>query len=102
MDYSGRIERGESPVLERWRLDPHQQLEDALFTGLRLTAGPDLPAIEARYGVNVWDEYGGELARFVEAGLLVYEPAGPRLALTRPGMLLANEVMAVFIGSPVR
>jgi oxygen-independent coproporphyrinogen-3 oxidase len=102
MDYSGRIERDESPVSERWRLDPRQRLEDALFTGLRLTTGPDLPAIEARYGVNVWDEYGSELARFVEAGLLVYEPGGPRLALTRPGMLLANEVMAVFIGSPVR
>jgi len=39
--------------------------------------------------------------RFVAAGLLVHEP-GKRLALTRAGMLLANEVMAVFIGRPVR
>ena len=27
---------------------------------------------------------------------------GRRLALTRHGMLLANDVMAVFIGGPVR
>jgi coproporphyrinogen III oxidase-like Fe-S oxidoreductase len=83
-------------------LSAEERLEDALFTGLRLTAGPDLAAIEARYGVNVWDEYGGELGRFVDAGLLVYEPGRSRLALTRPGMLLANEVMAVFIDRPVR
>jgi coproporphyrinogen III oxidase-like Fe-S oxidoreductase len=52
--------------------------------------------------VNVWDEYGPQLERFVDAGLLVYEPARRQLALTRPGMLLANEVMAVFIDRPVR
>ncbi len=102
MDYSGRVEREESLVAERWTLELSQRLEDALFTGLRLTAGPDLAAIEARYGVNVWDQYGGELERFVEAGLLVHEAALRRLALTRAGMLLANEVMAVFIDSPVR
>jgi oxygen-independent coproporphyrinogen-3 oxidase len=102
MDYAARVERGESVVAERWTLDPEQRLEDALFTGLRLTGGPDLAAIEARYGVNVWDEYGPQLERFVDAGLLVYEPARRQLALTRPGMLLANEVMAVFIDRPVR
>jgi oxygen-independent coproporphyrinogen III oxidase len=102
MDYAARVERGEPVVAERWNLGPEQRLEDALFTGLRLTGGPDLAAIEARYGVNVWDEYGPELERFVDAGLLVYEPARRQLALTRPGMLLANEVMAVFIDRPVR
>ncbi len=42
--------------------------------------------------------YGAELQRFVEAGFLIYEPH-LRLALTRSGMLMANEVMAVFIGT---
>jgi len=45
--------------------------------------------------VDVWEKYEGELARFVDAGLLRHE--GARLALTRAGMLLANEVMAVFV-----
>jgi coproporphyrinogen III oxidase-like Fe-S oxidoreductase len=44
--------------------------------------------------------YGHELQPFVDQGLLIYD--GDRLRLTRPGMLLANEVMAVFINSPVR
>jgi coproporphyrinogen III oxidase-like Fe-S oxidoreductase len=46
----------------------------------------------------VWDRYGDRLQRFVDAGVLMHEP-GRRLALTRPGMLLANEVMTVFLGT---
>lgn len=101
MDYSSRVERGDSVVTERRTLDAGEQLEDALFMGMRLTAGVDLAAIDARYGVDTWARYGRDLEPFVEAGLLVHEP-GRRLALTRPGMLLANEVMAVFIDRPVR
>jgi coproporphyrinogen III oxidase-like Fe-S oxidoreductase len=56
--------------------------------------------VESRYGVDVWREYGGELKRFVEAGLLIYDDR--RLKLNRAGMLLANEVMTVFLGSNVR
>jgi oxygen-independent coproporphyrinogen-3 oxidase len=60
----------------------------------------DLASIESRYRTNVWRQYGSELEPFVDQGLLIYD--GAHLRLTRPGMLLANEVMAVFISSPVR
>lgn len=98
MEYVRRVAAGGTVVAERRVLSPDDRLEDALFTGLRLTSGIDLAAIAARYGVDVWQRYGGELQRCLDAGLLVHEP-GRRLALTRSGMLLANEVMAVFIGS---
>ena len=101
MEYIRRVRDGQSVVAERRELDATERLEDALFTGLRLTEGLDLPTITTRYGVDVWDRYGGELARFVDAGWVVHD-AGRRLALTRAGMLVANEVMAVFIGPPVR
>jgi oxygen-independent coproporphyrinogen-3 oxidase len=97
MDYIQRVTSGASPAAGGHALADPQRLEDALFMGLRLTAGLDLAAVAARYGVDVWDRYGAELARYVDAGLLVHEP-GRRLALTRPGMLLANDVMTVFIG----
>ena len=48
-----------------------------------------------RYGVDVWGRFGTDLAPFVAERLLVRE--GPRLRLTRDGMLLANEIMAVFV-----
>jgi oxygen-independent coproporphyrinogen-3 oxidase len=79
---------------------PHQErLEDALFTGLRLAAGIDLMLLESRYGADVWSLYGAELQPFVNDGLLLYD--GGHLRLTRAGMLLAHEVMSVFVRTPV-
>jgi oxygen-independent coproporphyrinogen-3 oxidase len=66
-----------------------------LFTGLRLTEGVDLKILSVRYDVDVWQRFGGRLARFCEAGILLKQE--DRLRLTRSGMLLANEVMAVFV-----
>ena len=94
-DYIERIRNGDDPVGERRVLSDAERLGDALFTGLRLVEGVDLSSVASRYGVNVRQRYGGALAPFVEAGLLVGE--GQRLHLTRPGMLLANEIMSVFV-----
>jgi len=57
--------------------------------------GIDLAAMETRYGVDIWRRYGADLEPFLEQGGLRRE--GTRLWLTRPGMLLANEVMTVFV-----
>ena len=94
-DYIARIGTGESAVIEARRMSPEQRLGDALFTGLRLTDGVNLDAIRDRYGVDVWQRHSLDLADFIEAGLLRHEAA--RLWLTRRGMLLAHEVMAVFV-----
>ena len=77
------------------RLTPAERLGDALFTGLRLAEGIDLDAIQRRYGVDVWARHGAELRPFIDEGCLKRE--GARLRLTRRGMLLAHEVMAVFV-----
>jgi coproporphyrinogen III oxidase-like Fe-S oxidoreductase len=69
--------------------------------GLRLADGLDLEVLSRRHGIDIWSRYGPDLSPYVAAGLLVHEP-GRRLALTRHGMLLANDIMAVFIGGPVR
>jgi oxygen-independent coproporphyrinogen III oxidase len=94
-EYVDRIQRGQSAAVDIRKLTPDERLGDALFTGLRLNKGVDVTAIQARYGVDVWRTYGRELERFVEGGWLRRE--GPRLWLTRSGMLLAHEVMAVFV-----
>jgi len=60
----------------------------------------DLDAIRARYGVDLWDRYAEDLRPFVDQGMLIDD--GGAIRLTRDGMLLANEVMTVFIGPPVR
>jgi oxygen-independent coproporphyrinogen-3 oxidase len=93
-EYAARMARGEDPAAEVRRLSAEERVGDALFTGLRLTAGLDLARVQARYGVDVWARFGPDLAPFVEQGWLVHDE---RLRLTRPGMLMANEVMAVFV-----
>jgi oxygen-independent coproporphyrinogen III oxidase len=94
-EYVHRLMADGDPALDRRVLDRETQLEEALFTGLRLCTGVDLPAMGRRYNCDVWSRYGHDLQPFVDEGWLVKE--GPRLRLTRPGMLMANEVMAVFV-----
>jgi len=43
----------------------------------------------------VWARYGDELRPFVDEGCLKRE--GSRLRLSRRGMLIAHEVMAIFV-----
>lgn len=100
-DYIERVTAGADVRLDRRILGSQERLEEALFMGLRLTDGLDLAALSRDHGIDIWSRYGQDLSPYVTAGLLVHDP-GRRLALTRSGMLLANDVMAVFIGGPVR
>lgn len=99
-DYIAAIRSGSPVESERRVLTEQERFEDAVFTQLRLTRGVDLGTVRERYGVDVWERYGEELSPFVDQRMLIYD--GGVIRLTRDGMLLANEVMTVFIGPPVR
>jgi oxygen-independent coproporphyrinogen-3 oxidase len=77
------------------QLSARERVEEALFTGLRLTAGIDRENFSARYGVDPWTPYGDQLEPFVADGLLWRRDAC--FGLTRRGMLLANEILTVFV-----
>ena len=94
-EYIDQVGRGGSLAVDIRRLTPDEQLGDALFTGLRLVDGIDVNAIQTRYGVDVWRRFGADLEPFLEAGCLRRDAS--RLSLTRQGMLLAHEVMSVFV-----
>jgi len=99
-EYISTVAAGGRVATDRRPLTHDERLEEALFMGLRLTAGLDLQALKDRYGVDVWGEYGSELQPFIDSGLLVYD--GRSLRMPRPGMLLAHEMMTIFIRSTVR
>jgi oxygen-independent coproporphyrinogen III oxidase len=102
VEYLERISSGRSLVAERRPLSPRQQLEEALFMGLRLVDGVSTAGLRATYGIDVWATWGRGLERYVDAGLLVHQ--GGSLRLTREGMLLSNEVLTAFLegGSTVK
>ena len=93
--YVDRVVRGAPLATDIHRLSPDERLGDALFTGLRRTAGVDMGDVGRRYGVDVWQRYAADLEPFIQDGCLRQD--GAQLSLTRRGMLLANEVMAVFV-----
>jgi oxygen-independent coproporphyrinogen-3 oxidase len=99
-EYVAAVTAGTRLITDERRLSKEERLEEALFTGLRLSAGIDLGEMQNRYGVDVWARYASDLAPFADEGLLVYD--GGSLKLTKRGMLLAHEIMTVFISSAVR
>jgi oxygen-independent coproporphyrinogen-3 oxidase len=98
-EYIAAVASGGQLAVERRVLSAREALEEALFMGLRLARGIDVHTVNARFGIDVWDIYRRQLEQFQEAGVLIYD--GRLLRLSRAGMLLANEIMARFLDSPV-
>ena len=89
------VEAGSDVHTDQRVLSPEDRWQEALITGLRLVEGVGVDDLLRKYGLDIWARYGDHLQPSLEAGLLRHE-AG-RLRLSRRGMLLANEVLAVFI-----
>ena len=94
-EYVEAVEPGGALIAEARQMSARERMEDALFTGLRLTDGVSVEEVRGRYGVDVWAEFGAELEPFREFGWLIYHDGS--LRLTRAGMLLAHEIMSVFV-----
>jgi putative oxygen-independent coproporphyrinogen III oxidase len=86
--------RGEA-VAERRTLSDEDRASEALFMGLRMSDGVDTQEFRREYEIDILSRYAEELARFAEAGLL--DLTEGRLALTRQGKLLSNEVFVAFV-----
>jgi oxygen-independent coproporphyrinogen-3 oxidase len=94
-EYVARVAAGQPLETERRELTAEERWQEALITGLRLEAGISVGAMAAKYGVDLDARFGPDLERFQDAGAM--ERDGDRLRLTRRGMLVANEVLRVFI-----
>jgi oxygen-independent coproporphyrinogen III oxidase len=94
-EYIASIEAERPVVLDRRLMSVREQTEEALFTGLRLSAGVDLDDVAKKFGTRVWDEYGDNLATWIASDLMWRR--GPRVGLTRRGMLVSNEILATFV-----
>jgi oxygen-independent coproporphyrinogen-3 oxidase len=94
-EYVARVLAGTPTDVERRELTAEERWQEAVITGLRLANGISIAAMAARHGVDLDARFGDDLRRFEEAGAVARD--GDRLRLTRRGMLVANDVLRVFI-----
>jgi oxygen-independent coproporphyrinogen-3 oxidase len=94
-DYVDRLSQGVTVRIEVVPLSPATRVEEALFTGLRLSEGLGRRSFQARFGVDPWQRYGTTLRHYLEDGLMWL--SGDRFGLTRRGMLVANSILAEFV-----
>ena len=94
-EYLSRVGAGESVHVEPRERSVEEQIGDALFTGLRLSDGLDFDRVGQRYGVDLWARYGPALQPLAVARRLTIE--GHTVRLTRDGMLVANDIMQMFV-----
>jgi oxygen-independent coproporphyrinogen III oxidase len=82
-------------INEQRRLDDMERATEAIFMALRLREGINLTAFYTDYGLDIMQQYGAELERLGEAGLV--EITDNHLLLTARGRLLSNEVFLIFV-----
>jgi len=90
--YAKLIETQKSPIVERTDLNRENARSESIFLGLRLMRGLNLENYRARFGTDLRDEYGADIVRLRDAGLIEIDEGLMRL--TKRGALLSNEVFA--------
>jgi oxygen-independent coproporphyrinogen-3 oxidase len=94
-EYVARIGAGQPVAGAVDVLSEQERIEEALFTGMRLNEGINRARFVQRFGLDPWDRYGADLDPFVQSNRVWHR--GGRFGLTREGMLVANEILAVFV-----
>jgi oxygen-independent coproporphyrinogen-3 oxidase len=88
----------ETAIEESTLVGNAQQLEEALFLGLRLQRGIALPELREEFGADAIQVYEPILASQIADELL--EEFNGRLRLTMRGRLMSNEVFAAYLLEP--
>lgn len=89
--YLQRCLARDDPVQSAETLEPQERARETAMLNLRRVRGIDRAAFAAQTGYRLDDLLGATLPRLVSQGLLA--DAGPTVALTPAGRLLADEVM---------
>jgi len=89
-DYTRKVERGESPVVERELLSRETFLSEAMMLGLRRRGGVKMEEFQKAYDVDPRKHFAGGLPRAFREKWI--EEVDGALRLTPEGVLFSNEV----------
>ncbi len=93
--YVQLINNERSPIVEHTFLDEKDARAESIFLGLRLMRGLNLVEYRSRFGFDLRNQYGADLYRLRDAGLIEIDQESMRL--TTRGALLSNEVLTTFV-----
>jgi putative oxygen-independent coproporphyrinogen III oxidase len=93
--YEERAAAGSSCIQSEERLTGARAAGEAVMLGLRTLDGVNLDELSVHYGLDLRRHFDGAIRRMTGYGLL--EETDNRLRLTRPGLLLSNNVFCEFL-----
>jgi len=93
--YIQALESGRSPIDSQEHLTPEQEMIEALYLGLRQTAGISMAEFDVRFEGNFQKRFAPLLTELAENGWRRADTR--RCALTRKGMLILDAIVSRFI-----
>lgn len=96
-EYTEALAAFHRPPVEEERLSKFQALSEAMFLGLRQTAGVDIYPVIDKFGADPLVVYGNELPWLYRDGLMEYVEDSHTLRLTERGLMVADMVALSFI-----
>jgi len=93
--WATQIAAGQLAHHDREQLTKQQALAEQLFLGLRMADGISPENCRQLYGAEAWQPHEKTIAELLQTGLLTERDG--RVALTRRGMLLSNQVFVRFL-----
>lgn len=93
--YIQALKEGRLPRVEEYEVSETEAMENTMILGLRLLEGVSFGRFQKRFGTDLWDVYGEQIAELEQKRWLERDDAGVRL--TASGLLWGNEVFARFL-----
>jgi oxygen-independent coproporphyrinogen-3 oxidase len=98
-EYILAIESNRLPVADSEVLSEEQQLIEAIYLGLRMTAGIDLIGFKAKYGIDFLQTFKEVIFDLEEQNFI--EIKNSRCALTRQGRAFLDRITSMFVDADV-
>jgi len=93
--YIAAIESGRRPVAQKEVLTEEQQMIEAIYLGLRMTAGIDPVGFRAKFGIDFLKTFKAVLTDLAEQNYI--EVKNSRYALTRRGRAYLDSITSMFV-----
>ncbi|BCB04886.1 coproporphyrinogen III oxidase [Bacillus sp. KH172YL63] len=94
--YMDPIGNGSLPTIQEHQVTQSEKMEEEMFLGLRKVEGVSKEIFQQKFGCSIESVFGASIDEMVKRELLAVDD--DRVALTKQGRFLGNEVFQSFLG----